>query len=61
MIVSPAVHCGRSAWWLATVMTPWYGADAVGGVRQTLSDTGTPGTPIDYNQRGTVESGTVPR
>jgi RHS repeat-associated protein len=38
----------------------WYGGDALGSVRQTLSDTGTSLGSVNYDPWGTVESGTVP-
>ncbi|HEU4327339.1 MAG TPA: RHS repeat-associated core domain-containing protein [Roseiflexaceae bacterium] len=38
----------------------WYGADALGSVRQTSSDTGAPSAPIWYDPWGQVEQGSVP-
>jgi len=38
----------------------WYSYDALGSVRQTLDDAGTPLGAVNYDPWGTVESGTVP-
>jgi RHS repeat-associated protein len=38
----------------------WYAADALGSVRQTLSDSGAVLGMVNYDPWGTVESGTVP-
>jgi RHS repeat-associated protein len=38
----------------------WYLGDALGSVRQTLSDSGTVLGSVNYDPWGTVESGTVP-
>jgi RHS repeat-associated protein len=38
----------------------WYGTDALGSVRLTLSDIGTPLSAVDYDPWGTPESGSVP-
>jgi RHS repeat-associated protein len=38
----------------------WYAADALGSVRRTLSDTGTPNAPVNYDPWGTPEMGSVP-
>jgi RHS repeat-associated protein len=45
---------------IAGISRSWYGADALGSVRQTLSDAGTPLGIVNYDPWGTVESGTVP-
>jgi RHS repeat-associated protein len=38
----------------------WYGADGLGSVRQTLDDSGSVLSSLNYNPWGTVESGTTP-
>jgi len=39
----------------------WYAADALGSVRRTVSDAGTPlGIVVTYDPWGTPETGTVP-
>ena len=38
----------------------WYGTDALGSVRQTLSDIGAPLSAVNYDPWGTPESGSVP-
>lgn len=38
----------------------WYGTDALGSVRQTLTDSGVPLSVVNYDPWGTSESGTVP-
>ncbi|MDQ2998537.1 MAG: hypothetical protein M3R61_15995 [Chloroflexota bacterium] len=38
----------------------WYAADALGSVRRTVADNGTPLGIVNYDPWGTPESGTVP-
>ena len=38
----------------------WYGADALGSVHQTLDDSGTVLSSVNYDPWGQVESGTTP-
>jgi YD repeat-containing protein len=38
----------------------WYAADGLGSVRRTLSDTGLPNAPVNYDPWGTPETGSVP-
>jgi len=38
----------------------WYGYDALGSVRRTVADSGTPLGIVTYDPWGTPESGTVP-
>ncbi len=45
---------------LAGSTRTWYAADALGSVRRTLSDAGTPLGIVNYDPWGTPESGTVP-
>jgi len=38
----------------------WYAADALGSVRRTVTDAGTPLAIVNYDPWGTPESGAVP-